>query len=113
MARGPRYGDGTLGIGHYNRSAAQGMIGAANFTDADGDMMPNTYRFLNSVFNTVLQLGGGPMITVDELPDDVANHIGVHAFVSDATAMTFGTIATGGGSIAVPVYCDGTNWRIG
>jgi hypothetical protein len=38
---------------------------------------------------------------------------GVRAFVSDATATTFGTIVVGGGSNNVPVYSDGTNWRIG
>lgn len=38
------------------------------------------------------------------------------AFVSDASVAAtgnFGTIVTGGGANTVPVYCDGTNWRIG
>lgn len=113
MARGPRYGDGTLGVGPYNARSAQGMIAAVDFVDGDGNLLPNTYRFLNSVFNTLLQVGGGPMITVGELPSDVANHLGVRAFVSDATVLTFGTPVAGGGSIPTPVYCDGTTWRIG
>ena len=39
--------------------------------------------------------------------------IGSRSFVSDATAATFGTIVAGGGTTKVPVYSDGTNWRIG
>jgi hypothetical protein len=35
------------------------------------------------------------------------------AFVSDATVAAFGTVPIGGGSTVVPVYSDGTNWRIG
>jgi hypothetical protein len=38
---------------------------------------------------------------------------GMKAFVSDATTTTFGTVVVGGGTSKVPVYSDGTNWRIG
>lgn len=38
---------------------------------------------------------------------------GMRRFVTNATATTFGTVVVGGGSNAVPVYSDGTNWRIG
>lgn len=38
---------------------------------------------------------------------------GARAFVSDANATTFGSIVAGGGANKVPVYSDGTNWRIG
>jgi hypothetical protein len=41
------------------------------------------------------------------------NLMGSRAFVSDATATTFGSVVVGGGSNPVPVYSDGTNWRIG
>jgi hypothetical protein len=34
-------------------------------------------------------------------------------FVTDATATTFASIVAGGGANNVPVYDDGTNWRIG
>jgi hypothetical protein len=34
-------------------------------------------------------------------------------FVTDATASTFNSIVAGGGSNNVPVFADGTNWRIG
>jgi hypothetical protein len=38
---------------------------------------------------------------------------GARAFISDASATTFASIASGGGANIVPVYSDGTNWRIG
>lgn len=44
------------------------------------------------------------------------NTIGNRAFVTDATATLaagLGTVVVGGGSNMVPVYNDGTNWRIG
>lgn len=38
---------------------------------------------------------------------------GARSFVTDANATTFAAIVAGGGSNGVPVYSDGTNWRIG
>lgn len=35
------------------------------------------------------------------------------AMVSDATATTFNSVVAGGGANKVPVFSDGTNWRIG
>lgn len=51
--------------------------------------------------------------TVASLPAAVAGLTGARAFVTDATATTFASVAAGGGSNKVPVYCDGSNWRIG
>lgn len=49
-------------------------------------------------------------LTVATLP--AAGVVGRRAFVTDATATTFGSIVAGGGSNKVPVYDDGA-WRIG
>lgn len=38
---------------------------------------------------------------------------GDRSFVTDATATTFASVVAGGGSNKVPVYYDGTDWRIG
>ena len=51
-------------------------------------------------------------VTVANLPTAAGNP-GALAFVSDATTNNFHQIATGGGANFVPVYSDGTNWRIG
>lgn len=49
--------------------------------------------------------------TVATLP--AAGAKGRRAFVSDANATTFASTVAGGGANNVPVYDDGTNWRIG
>ena len=38
---------------------------------------------------------------------------GMRAFVTDATATTFASAVAGGGANKVPVFFDGTSWRIG
>jgi hypothetical protein len=49
-------------------------------------------------------------MTVAQLPPGIA---GTRAFVTDANAATFNSIVAGGGTNGVPVFSDGTNWRIG
>lgn len=49
---------------------------------------------------------------VSSLPDPSTMTYG-RAFVSDSNSTTFNAIVAGGGSNAVPVHSDGTNWRIG
>jgi hypothetical protein len=49
--------------------------------------------------------------TVASLP--AAGTAGRRAFVSDANATTFASVAAGGGTNKVPVYDDGASWRIG
>lgn len=49
--------------------------------------------------------------TVAGLPP--ATTVGRQAFVTDANATTYASVVAGGGSNGVPVYSDGTNWRIG
>lgn len=53
--------------------------------------------------------------TVASLPS-VSGNAGMRSFVSDsnvAASSNFGAIVYNGGANTVPVYCDGTNWRIG
>ena len=51
--------------------------------------------------------------TVSGLPSASTAGEGARAFVTDATATTFASTVTGGGANKVPVYSDGTNWKIG
>jgi len=51
--------------------------------------------------------------TVATLPSAVASGVGARSFVSDANATTFASTVAGGGANKVPVYSDGTNWKIG
>jgi len=51
--------------------------------------------------------------TVASLPA-AADYKGARTFVTDAAAApVFRAIATGGGTIFLPVFCDGSNWRNG
>ena len=52
-------------------------------------------------------------VAVTALPSASTVGVGARAIVSDATATTYASAYTGGGSNKVPVYSDGTVWRIG
>ena len=52
-------------------------------------------------------------VTVQNLPDPGDAGAGARAMVSDATATTFNSVVAGTGSNIVPVFSDGTDWRIG
>jgi hypothetical protein len=52
-------------------------------------------------------------VTVANLPSASTVGAGARSFVTDANATTFASIVAGGGANGVPVYSDGTNWRIG
>ena len=54
--------------------------------------------------------GFGAATVVSFLPTPV---IGARAIVTDATATTFASVVAGSGTNTVPVYGDGTFWRIG
>ena len=51
--------------------------------------------------------------TVATLPSAVTSGKGARAFVTDALGPAFGTTVVTGGAVAVPVYSDGTNWKVG
>lgn len=53
------------------------------------------------------------LYTVAQLPTAANAGAGARCFVTDANATTFASVVAGGGSNFVPVYSDGTNWRIG
>jgi hypothetical protein len=51
--------------------------------------------------------------TVATLPTASVQGVGARAFVTDSSVSTFGSAVVGGGSTKVPVYSDGTSWRVG
>jgi hypothetical protein len=61
------------------------------------------------------RIKAGPY-TVGTLPTPEASYEGNRTYVTDANAAmsgNFGAVVAGGGSNKVPVFCDGTDWRIG
>jgi hypothetical protein len=74
--------------------------------------------YFNQLDNTIRQLQAASNIklnvyTVSTLPSAVTSGAGTLAFVTDALLPTFGSTVVGGGAVNVPVYSDGTNWKVG
>ena len=88
-------------------SAAQG--------DARRFSLTTLVSFLSTAF-TSLTASSYTRVTpclVAALPAAATAGAGARAFVTDASATTFASTVTGGGANKVPVYSDGTNWKIG
>jgi len=51
--------------------------------------------------------------TVATLPSAATSGVGARAFVTDALVPTFGATVVAGGAVAVPVYSNGTVWKVG
>ena len=76
--------------------------------------------YFNRLDNFVGQFGSNNSLipaltvyTVATLPSAVTSGMSARSFVSDATVTTFASTVAGGGANKVPVYSDGTNWKIG
>lgn len=54
-----------------------------------------------------------PVLVVGSLPAASSANAGSRAVVTDANATTFNSVVAAGGSNKVPVFSDGTNWKIG
>lgn len=67
---------------------------------------------LNSFFFGQSSLTVG-VSTVAGLPDANEAGQGARRTVTDASATTFASVVIGGGSNVVPVFSDGSQWRIG
>ncbi len=111
---------------------ATGMISAtnANFAyiapmtqmtyQSSTNNQPSTGIMIYNPSDASLTYGYNIMLenrTVANLPTGALGNLtsqkGMKMFVSDANSTTFYNVVGGGGSNYVPVFCDGTNWRIG
>lgn len=84
------------------------------------DQLNNVLRlYFNRIDSILHQLKTNEIIpaltnyTVATLPSAVTSGKGARSFVTDALAPTFGATVVTGGVVAVPVYSDGTNWKVG
>jgi hypothetical protein len=80
---------------------------SANYVDLVGPAV--SAAWLNGVNAAAFPATG---LLVAGLPT-ASTSFGMRFVVTDATATTFASVVVGGGSDSVPVYSDGTNWRIG
>jgi hypothetical protein len=78
------------------------------------DQLNNVLRlYFNQIDNIVNQLKANTPVTVANLPSAATAGVGSRSFVTDSSVSTFGSTVAGGGSTKVPVYSDGTNWKVG
>ena len=105
-----------------NRVVAPRLPAASNAYDPNYiNQLNNVLRlYFNQLDNILGQLSTASGIipaltvyTVATLPSAATSGMGARAFVSDANATTFASTVAGGGANKVPVYSDGTNWKIG
>jgi hypothetical protein len=83
------------------------------------EKLTNTLRlFFNQLNSVLIILTNGyitntSITTVASLPTASATNAGTRTFVSDSSVTTFGSTVAGGGTTTVPVYSNGTNWKVG
>jgi hypothetical protein len=110
-------GTTSLGTGVSNVSIGKNSTSVNHTTNIYG-------RYININASTTLSLVTGGALSIGQnlaqttiLVVDLAGLTGVvtgsRAFVTDASVPVFGALVSGGGSTPVPVYFDGTSWRVG
>lgn len=52
-------------------------------------------------------------VAFSALPTPSASIEGARAYITDSDVTTFGANVAGGGANKMPVWCDGTNWKVG
>ena len=78
------------------------------------DTLNNILRqYFGTIDNIAAQFCLTGVFTVATLPGAAQLGAGARAFVTDSSVSTFGSTVAGGGSTRVPVYSDGTNWKVG
>ena len=110
-ATGNVYGNAFISLGN----GAGSISGTGNITGGN--------LFSTGVISTAGNIYGGNIInaglaqnriyTVATLPAAATAGSGSRAFVSDSTLTTFYSNVVGSGGNSVPVFSDGTSWRIG
>jgi hypothetical protein len=104
-----------------NKVAAPNLPLAPKDYDAQYiDQLNNVFRLyfnrLDALTTQLMASGVVPPLTnytVATLPSAVTSGKGARSFVTDALAPVFGSTVVTGGAVAVPVYSDGTNWKVG
>jgi hypothetical protein len=78
------------------------------------DQLNNVLRlYFERLNSAVALLQTPPVFLVADLPSAAGSGVGARSFVTDANGPTFGATVVGGGAVKVPVYSDGTNWKVG
>jgi len=110
-----------IGTGSAGTGISNVTIGKQSGTVNHTTILNGRYVTLNasttlSLASPTISIGQNLVQTtmlVADLPSLTGVVTGSRAFVSDALAPTFGSTVVGGGAVGVPVYYDGTSWKVG
>jgi hypothetical protein len=70
--------------------------------------------YFNAIDQLIGQLNAKPVVyTFATLPDATQAQAGDRAYITDSSVTTFYSNAAGGGAFGVPVFYNGTNWKVG
>jgi hypothetical protein len=86
------------------------------YTDQLNNVLRLYFNRVDAILDQLKTSGIQPPLTnytVATLPSAVTSGVGARSFVTDALGPTFGATVVTGGAVAVPVYSDGTNWKVG
>jgi hypothetical protein len=106
-------GGNVLGGANVNATTHTGTT-----VSVTGNITGGNVLFGSGIVSGTGNITGGPYLktsslTVATLPAASTAGAGARSFVTDATSTTFASIVAGAGANAVPVFSDGTNWKIG
>jgi len=104
-----------------NKIAAPNLpLATREYSPQYQDQLNNVLRlYFNRLDNLLAQLQTSGVIpaitnyTVATLPSAVTSGAGARSFVTDALGPTFGATVVGAGTVKVPVYSDGVDWKVG
>jgi hypothetical protein len=94
-------------------------LGTEQYERRYQDQFANVLRLyfnqLTSVLNSLVSIANtaSMIYTVNTLPNAAVAGVGARTFVSDSSVTTFNTTVVGGGSNTVPVFSNGTTWKVG
>lgn len=83
------------------------------------DQFSNILRLYFNQLNGTLNSLVAPIVLstavykVSDLPSAVTATAGARTFVSDSSVTTFNATVAGGGANTVPVFSNGTDWKVG
>jgi hypothetical protein len=82
------------------------------------NQLTNVLRLYFNQSNSVLEAlvsetPANNVFIVSNLSTPADAGVGARSFVTDSSVTTFGSVVAGGGANKVPIYSDGTDWRVG
>lgn len=92
----------------------QFVLYVPNQGDARRCSVTTMIQYLETNFgNVVAETVQTTPVTFANLPNAGTAGAGTRAFITDGSTATFGATVAGGGANIVPVYSDGTDWKVG